>query len=90
VSLGWRIEYEGRAQKQLKTLDRAAGTRIVPTLQDDLTRTGDPRATGKARMGDLTGLRRYRIGDYRAIARIKDQVFTVFIIEVAHGRDVYR
>ena len=86
----WKIEYEGRAQKQLKKLDRTAATRLVRTLQDDLARTCDPRATGKALMGELSGFWRYRVGDYRAIARIEDQVVTVFIIEVAHRREVYR
>lgn len=70
----WRIEYEPHAQKQLRKLDRSAAERIVRTLQQDLDRVEDPRA----------------FGDYRAIARIEDGHVTIFIIEVAHRREVYR
>lgn len=90
MSSDWKIEYEGRARKQLKKLDRTAAVRIVRTLQQELDATGDPRAFGKALVGEWSGFWRYRVGDYRAIAKIEDTVVTVFIIEVAHRREVYR
>ena len=90
MSSGWKIEYEGRARKQLKKLDRTAAARIVRTLDEDLARVGDPRGFGEAMIGNWSGFWRYRIGDYRAIAKIEDAVVTVFIIEVAHRREVYR
>lgn len=65
MSSGWRIEYEVRAQKQLRKLDRSAAARIVRTLQDDLDRSGDPRAFGKALVGEWSGFWRYRICDHR-------------------------
>ena len=90
MSSGWKIEYEGRARKHLKKLDRTAAIRIVRDLEEDLARTGDPRAFGKALVGEWSGFWRYRIGEYRAIAKIEDDIVTIFIIEVAHRRDVYR
>ena len=90
MSSGWKIEYEGRARKQLTKLDRTAAARIVRDLQEDLDRVGDPRGFGEAMVGNWTGFWRYRIGDYRAIAKIEDAVVTIFIIEVAHRREVYR
>ena len=90
MSSGWKIEYEGRARKQLKKLDRTAAIRIVRDLEEDLARTGDPRAFGKALVGEWSGFWRYRIGEYRAIAKIEDDIVTIFIIEVTHRRDVYR
>ncbi len=86
----WRIEYEPRAQKQLKKLDRSVAERIVRALQESLDKIGDPRGFGEAMIGNWSGFWRYRIGDYRAIARIDDGRITIFIIEVAHRRDVYR
>ena len=46
----WRIEYEPRAQKQLRKLDRSAAERIVRTIQQDLDRVEDPRGFGEARI----------------------------------------
>lgn len=90
MNLGWRIEYEPLAQKQLKKLDRAVAARIVRSLQRDLDRHGDPRSYGEAMIGDWTGFWQYRVGDYRAISRIEDSVVTIFVIEVGHRREVYR
>lgn len=90
MSSAWRIEYEARARKQLKKLDRGAAARIVRELQADLDRHGDPRDFGLPLAGDWTGYWRYRVGDYRAICRIEDSVVTVFVIEVAHRREIYR
>lgn len=87
---GWKIEYERRAQKQLHKLDRSIAGRIVRTLQQDLDKSGDPRAFGKALVGEWSGFWRYRVGDYRAIARIEDGVVTIFVIEIAHRREIYR
>lgn len=90
MSSGWRIDYAERARRQLKKLDRTAAAGIVRKLQQDLDATDDPRAFGKALVGEWSGFWRYRIGDYRAIARIEDAVVTVVVIEVAHRREVYR
>jgi mRNA-degrading endonuclease RelE of RelBE toxin-antitoxin system len=44
---------------------------------------------GKALTGDLKGLWRYRIGDIRMIASIKDETVTVLVLRVAHRREIY-
>ena len=90
MSSAWRIEYEPLAQRQLKKRDRTAAVRVVKKLQADLDRHDDPRAFGEEMIGDWTGYRRYRIGDYRAIRRIEDGIVTVFVIQVAHRREIYR
>ena len=90
MSSAWRIEYEPLALKQLKKIDRAAAVRLVKTLQRDLDRHDDPRAFGEAMIGNWTGFWRYRVGDYRAICRIDNEVVTVFVIEIGHRREVYR
>jgi mRNA interferase RelE/StbE len=33
---------------------------------------------------------RYRIGDYRMIAEIENQIVTITIIKIGHRREVYR
>ena len=39
--------------------------------------------------GDLSGLFRYRVGDWRVIYRIDDQARCVFVLDIAHRREVY-
>jgi mRNA interferase RelE/StbE len=50
----------------------------------------DPRALGSALAGELGGLWRWGIGDYRVIARIEDERITILVVRVAHRREVYR
>jgi mRNA interferase RelE/StbE len=90
VNSVWKIEFEPAAAKQLRKLDQPAVQRILRTLKRDISRHGDPRAFGEAMVGNWTGFWRYRIGTYRAIARIEDGIVTVFIVEIAHRREVYR
>lgn len=86
----WTLDFAPKAAKQLRKLDRTVAVRIVETLERDLAGHETPRDFGDALVGKFTGLWRYRIGDYRAIARIEDRVVTVFVIEVGHRSDVYR
>ncbi|MDF5707504.1 MAG: type II toxin-antitoxin system RelE/ParE family toxin [Nostoc sp. S4] len=43
----------------------------------------------KALKGDYTGYYRYRIGDYRVIYSIDDEVVQVLVMAVAHRNEVY-
>jgi mRNA-degrading endonuclease RelE of RelBE toxin-antitoxin system len=44
---------------------------------------------GRALTGDLKGLWRYRVGDYRIVASIEDDRFVVLVVTVGHRREVY-
>ncbi len=48
------------------------------------------RTTGSALVGEHAGYWRWRIGDYRVVARIEDERITVLVVRVAHRREVYR
>jgi mRNA interferase RelE/StbE len=49
--------------------------------------TVDPRAFGKPLAGSLKGHYRLRVGDYRVIYRVNDDVVTV--VAIGHMRDIY-
>lgn len=86
----WRIEFLPEAAKELKKLDRAVAGRIVKTLEERIAVLADPRTLGGALTGDHGGYWRWRIGDYRVVARIEDERVTVLVVRVAHRREVYR
>ncbi|WP_292824656.1 type II toxin-antitoxin system RelE/ParE family toxin [Nostoc sp. JL33] len=44
----------------------------------------------KALKGDYTGYYRYRIGDYRVIYSIDDEVVQVLVVAIAHRSEVYK
>ena len=88
--MAWRIELLPAAEKELAKLGRAEAKRITQTLKSLRAQRNDPRELGTALAGELSGLWRWRIGDYRVIARIEDERITILVVRVAHRREVYR
>lgn len=86
----WTIEFLPEAAKELRKLDRQVAARIIKTLEERIAPLDDPRAIGSGLTGDHGGLWRWRIGDYRVVARIEDERVTVLVVRVAHRREVYR
>jgi len=88
--LAWTIEFLPAAEKELAKLGRVEAKRIIQTLKTRIAVRDDPRESGSALGGELGGLWRWRIGDYRVVARIQDERITILVVRVAHRREVYR
>jgi mRNA interferase RelE/StbE len=88
--LAWTIEFVPAAAKELKKLGRTEAARIINTLETRIAAREDPRELGSALSGELGGLWRWRIGDYRVVARIEYERITILVVRVAHRREVYR
>ena len=88
--MAWQIDYTGTALKQLGKLDKPAAKRIVDFMDERIAMSDDPRDTGKALMGPMLGaFWRYRVGDYRVVCDVQDNVLRVLVIEVGNRKDVY-
>ena len=87
--MAWRIEVVPAAAKELKKLGKAEAARIIGTLENRIAVLDDPRSLGSGLTGELRGLWRWRIGDYRVVARIEDERFTILVVRIAHRREVY-
>ena len=86
--MAWTLEFDAKARKQLRKLPKSIGARILDRLED-LAATDDPRVRGKALTGEWSGHWRYRIGDYRVIARIQDERVVILVVTLGHRREVY-
>jgi mRNA interferase RelE/StbE len=49
----------------------------------------NPRTSGKALKGNLGGLWRYRVGDYRVLCEIQDAKLTVLALAIGNRREIY-
>jgi len=89
--LVWRIEFEAAATKELAKLDKQAARRIIAFLRERVAPTENPRTLGAAlkgfRFGDLW---KYRVGDYRIIARIEDELLLILVVRIGDRKEVYR
>ncbi len=86
--MAWRIEFTDTAAKQLSKLGKVEAKRITKFLRGRIGE--DPRAAGKALTGPLGGLWRYRVGDYRVICEIQDEVLRILVLRVGNRREIYR
>ena len=89
--MAWQIELDRAAVRDLKRLDRPTAQRILTFLRDRVAVLDDPRSIGEALRGSRLGeFWKYRVGDYRVIARIEDAAVRVLVVRIGNRRDVYR
>lgn len=78
----YSIVFDRHADKQLEKLDITQQRVIVNWITKNLVNTDNPRIFGKALKGNLKDYWRYRVGDYRIIAEINDELVRILIIEI--------
>ena len=86
----YSVKITPKAEKILKKLDDFTNRRIKKFIQDNLIGCENPRFQGKPLTGNLKGNWRYRVGDYRIIAKIEDEEILITVIDVNHRREIYR
>ncbi|MCL2140152.1 MAG: type II toxin-antitoxin system RelE/ParE family toxin [Dehalococcoidia bacterium] len=86
----WHLEYSDKARKQLRKFDETQRTIILRWIDKNINGCDNPRLHGGALVGNMKGYWRYRVGTYRVIADIQDNIVTIEIINVAHRKDVYK
>jgi mRNA interferase RelE/StbE len=87
--LAWTIEFDERAQHDLAKLDKPIAKRIRRFLEDRIAPSQDPRAFGHNLKHQLSGLWRYRVGDYRILCQIEDEKLIVLVVEIGHRGSIY-
>lgn len=85
----YKVHYSPKAAKTLSKLDKSIQRMIYFWIDKNLEGCTNPRIHGKALSANLSGLWRYRIGDYRLIADISDETITILILNIGHRRDIY-
>ena len=84
--MSFSIRVKESAAKELRRVAGPDRMRIVAAID----RLAETPHLGSALKGDLRGLRRIRVGDYRVVYEVRDDELLVLVIRVAHRRDVYR
>lgn len=88
--MAWKIEFADSALKSMRRLDMTQKRRIFDYLKSNIANSDNPRLFGKALTGNLAGLWRYRVGDYRVIVSIQDDLVQVLVVRIGHRKDVYQ
>ena len=84
--MSFSIRIKESAARELRRVAKPDRTRIVAAID----RLAETPHLGAALKGDLRGLRRLRVGDYRVVYEVRDEELVVMVVRVAHRRDAYR
>ncbi|MGA8280293.1 MAG: type II toxin-antitoxin system RelE/ParE family toxin [Desulfobacterales bacterium] len=80
--MSYKIAFKKSVARDLKKIDRVQADRILRKIEDELPMKAEtfPVLTGK-----FSGLRKFRVGDYRVIySMISD---TALILRISHRRE---
>ena len=86
------IEFTNKAEKDLGKLPKQTILRILDKIAK---LSDDPRPSGHKKLTDFhvsnspDDLYRIRIGDYRVIYSIEDEIIKITVVKVAHWKEVY-
>ena len=82
----YRIEVSRRAAKAVTSLDKPLRRKILAAIEG---LAGNPRPAGCKKLAGQEAWR-IRVGDYRVIYEIHDQVLLVIVVDLGHRREIYR
>jgi mRNA interferase RelE/StbE len=82
----YEVQYTPTALKQLAKMDRQVAQRIRRFFAEVLD-LDNPRSKGAALVNRDEW--RYRVGDYRVLCEIRDDVLVVLVVGAAHRRPIY-
>ena len=82
----YRVAFKSSAEKEFFRLPDDTAARILPRIKAFAT---DPRPHGTKKLRGGANEWRIRVGDYRVIYTIDDEVKHVKVTRIAHRREVY-
>ncbi len=86
----YRVEFTESFEKDFMKLDSTVQKQILKWIEKHLLNVDFPSTPGKTLKGELKDYIRFRVGDYRIISIVEEDIFVITNIHVGHRKDVYR
>jgi len=87
--MGYRVMIPDKVNKKILKFDRNTRKLLYDYINKNLKDTDNPKLYGKALTGNLKGLWRYRIMDYRLIVDIHDEELVIVAVDFEHRSKIY-
>ena len=85
----YQIVTTDKFDKSFKKLDKQTQKIIKAWIEKNLVGCKNPRIHGKGLTANKSGQWRYRVGDYRILAEIRDNELVLVLVEVGHRSRIY-
>ena len=87
--MAYKVEFGEKAFEDFSKLDGSVKKQIQKYI-DKLSTREDPRTLGEQLQENLSAYWKFRVGDYRLVAEIKDDILIILMLAVGHRRDIYK
>ena len=84
--MNYSVRIKQSAARELAGIPQPDRRRLIAAID----RLGEEPLSGVPLKGDLLGLRRRRVGDYRILYELLNDELVVLVVRVAHRRNAYR
>ena len=85
----YSLMYSEKKKKQLNKLDNSIKLKILTYIDQNLSNTDNPKKFGKALRYNLKGFWRYRVENYRIIAKINENELVILIVQIDKRDKIY-
>jgi mRNA interferase RelE/StbE len=85
--LSYRIEVKNSAAKSLKKIPKVDRKRIVEKIDSFSDNLPNPDIT---KMRGNNPFHKVRVGDYRIVYEIQNDILVILVVKVGHRKDIYR
>ena len=85
----YQIVTTDKFDKSFKKLDKQTQKIIKAWIEKNLMGCENPRLHGKWLTANKSGQWRYRVGDYRILAEIRESELVLVLVEVGHRNRIY-
>lgn len=86
----YKVEFSEESLKIMSKMDPYTKRILYESIIKKLDGCENPRYLGEPLVGNLKGSWRYRIGDYRVLAKIFDDKLIIYVVTIGHRREVYK
>jgi mRNA interferase RelE/StbE len=85
--LKYRIEFKRSAAKALKKIPKSDQKRVAERIDSLSEKLPDPFTT---KMKGDNPFHRVRVGDYRIVYEIHEDILLIVVLKIGHRKEVYR
>ena len=85
----YQIVTTDKFDKSFKKLDKQTQKIIKAWIEKNLMGCENPRLHGKGLTANKSGQWRYRVGNYRILAEIRESELVLVLVEVGHRSRIY-
>ena len=85
--MSYRIEIKNSVAKSLKKIPKADRIPIVEKIDSFADDLPNPETT---KLKGNNPFHRVRVGDYRIVYEVQEDVLVILVVKVGHRKDIYR